>query len=307
MFKKIMVTVIAAGLALGSINAKSIGEVVRFPRLKKSNVRKLSLLGKDIDSLRGMERLAKKYPNLEELDLRSNRIRTIDSEAFAELPKLKVLKLSRNWLSEIKPNAFAGMSNLKELDLSFNYLFTLPEGAFAGLVGLEELDLKANRLRDLPKDFSQLEKLGILQLQLNWFGTLPRSIDHLPKLWALHVAQVPLRDGEIERLEKLRPKLHVYQIDMESIRHVRVLKIRAKKLQDEAFLTGLRSNIPAGTAPKKETCSICLGDKGLDYMTSCGHFFHAQELNTWFKEEGPICPVCKQNIFTDTPAKQEDI
>ena len=63
-------------------------------------------------------------------------------------------------------------------------------------------------------------------------------------------------------------------------------------MQPEAF------DYRARSPPDSSSCAICMNDFviGDDTMvTPCGHYFHAQCLIRWYKEQ-PICPVCRSHL-----------
>ena len=65
-----------------------------------------------------------------------------------------------------------------------------------------------------------------------------------------------------------------------------------KSMQPEAF------DYRARSPPDSSSCAICMNDFiiGDDTMvTPCGHYFHAQCLIRWYKEQ-PICPVCRAHL-----------
>ncbi|XP_077981483.1 uncharacterized protein LOC144436541 [Glandiceps talaboti] len=125
------------------------------------------------------------------LDLSSNIITSIESDAFVRLYQLKTLKLFQNHITHIHSNAFRGLFalehlhlerneeintipgklfsdliNLKTLDLSTNKIMKLSPSSFQGLYNLQRLKLNSNRMTDLPADiFKDLTKLELLDLE----------------------------------------------------------------------------------------------------------------------------------------------
>lgn len=89
-------------------------------------------------------------PNLENLDLRSNRLKTLPDKIFLKNVNLVYLSLSNNTLESIKNGWFEKKLNLKKLDLSDNRITSINEAIFAQLLALTELNLGGNRVVALP-------------------------------------------------------------------------------------------------------------------------------------------------------------
>lgn len=115
--------------------------------------------------------------NLQHLDLRYNRIHTIESAAFAEvilintllldgnpnisvieptafigLSRLTHLNISNTSVRKLKSNAFSGLTNLQKLTFRHSRLETVESGAFLGLNSVTSLDLYGNDIRYFKKD-----------------------------------------------------------------------------------------------------------------------------------------------------------
>ena len=111
----------------------------------------LDLDNMKINNLYGLQNI----PNIktvQSLYLGSNKLTTIQSNAFAGLPNLKELVLLANQLTTIQPKAFAGLLNLTTLYLSYNQLKAIPTNALAGLTNLTRLDLFDNKLTAQSKE-----------------------------------------------------------------------------------------------------------------------------------------------------------
>lgn len=130
-----------------------------------------------VDALQGL-------PNLQELHLSNNKLRTLPSGLFQDLPKLHTLDLTGNFLEDLPVEIFGKATSLKQLALSGNRLSTLRPLWFQDLQHLDFLDLSNNQLNDVPHScFSKLENLTTLQLSQNSLRTLsPQMLDGLPKL-----------------------------------------------------------------------------------------------------------------------------
>ncbi len=86
---------------------------------------------------------------LEELDLWSNKIHTIENEAWDGLVSLKTLSLQYNQIEVIRENSFNHLSACEELNLYGNKIHTLENGAWNGLESLRELLLHENEIEVL--------------------------------------------------------------------------------------------------------------------------------------------------------------
>ena len=182
-------------------------------------------------------------PNLEDLNLGGNYLRSLPSGELCNLPRLRtlnvsgneiaslsqlglggrggecmerlqVLDLSHNEISELKGGEAAIRSDsLMELVLSSNYISEVHEAALAGLSRLELLDLSDNEIRDIPfgalRGYPSLERL---YLSNNQIGHISRdALADLPSLAELDLSRnkliadaMEVRLGtRVERIEEL--------------------------------------------------------------------------------------------------------
>ena len=88
---------------------------------------------------------------LKHLDLRNNRITTVNSSGFAGLSSLQSLLLDSNLLSEVPSAAFkAASQQLRHLGLSGNSLIdSIDNDAFRDLAVLRSLDLSECRVANI--------------------------------------------------------------------------------------------------------------------------------------------------------------
>ncbi len=123
MLKKIMLTVVTAGLLLGSLQAKSLRDVLGSS-LDQMNagVAELNLAAKQLTEITPQEGelLAKNYPNLISLYLSFNLLKRLP-EPIGDLTKLTYLGLRTNQLTSM-PESIGDLINLKELSLGDNLL-----------------------------------------------------------------------------------------------------------------------------------------------------------------------------------------
>ena len=105
---------------------------------------------------------------IQELNLASNRIHTIDSEAFSNLNGLKKLVLDDNIIGELDRSLLLSLTSLTSLSLKKNRLIMLQDELFEGLVNLIELDLESNLIDKLNENtFKGLRSLETLKLGFN--------------------------------------------------------------------------------------------------------------------------------------------
>ncbi|TNM97890.1 hypothetical protein fugu_014136 [Takifugu bimaculatus] len=122
--------------------------------------------------------------NLQELDLKSNSIRTIEEIiSFQHLKRLCCLKLWHNKITTI-PSSISQVRSLEALHLSHNKLESLPPALFA-LPKLWHLDLSHNAILVLPADVALLHNLQYLALNSNKLEALPKALFRCLKLKAL--------------------------------------------------------------------------------------------------------------------------
>ncbi|CAF0996746.1 unnamed protein product [Adineta ricciae] len=80
------------------------------------------------------------------LDLRNNRLDSIDDDAFDGVDSLNELFLSNNSLHKVTSHTLNGLKSLQTLDLSNNRLRCIDQGSFDQLQTLSELNLQSNPL-----------------------------------------------------------------------------------------------------------------------------------------------------------------
>ena len=90
------------------------------------------------------------------LDVDSNQLNEIQSQAFRGLPNLKYLSLSNNLITILQYHAFHGLHDLTQLLLNNNEIGCVSNQAFSGLNNLQMLSLTNNNileidLKDIPK------------------------------------------------------------------------------------------------------------------------------------------------------------
>lgn len=155
--------------------------------------------------------------HVKDLDLQRNQINSTDEGAFRSMKELKVLTLSDNGLPSV-PAATRNLPNLMELDLSKNKISALHCDDFANMTKLQRLKLSANLISSLSSCvFKDVTKLEVLKLQNNSISQLNRAFKmYLPNLKQLHLNSnklVAINHGEFGGLRSLQNlSLHSNQI-----------------------------------------------------------------------------------------------
>lgn len=109
-------------------------------------------------SIRGQERIS--Y-----LELMSNRIETIDEDAFADLGTLNSLVLINNQLTEIQGTTLHNLTRLSYLDFERNNLTRISEQTFSRNTNLYSLYLEFNQISAIhPRFASELTNLRFINL-----------------------------------------------------------------------------------------------------------------------------------------------
>lgn len=142
------------------------------------SMRKEAFIGMD-----QVEQISISYSNAEVLD-----------SAFSDLPNLRVVNINDNKL-KLSELAFRGAHQLKSLSLSDWLRSSLPAGFFQDLNNLEHLSLGRHfeNLSDI--DFTGLEKVKLLHLNMNHIRNLTgNSFDRLKNLKYLYFNYNRLRD-----------------------------------------------------------------------------------------------------------------
>lgn len=144
---------------------------------------------------------------LQELDLKSNNIRTIEEIiSFQHLKRLTCLKLWHNKIITI-PSSISQVKSLESLHLSHNKLESLPQALF-NLPKLRHLDLSHNSIAVLPPDVGLLNNLQHLAINSNKLEGLPLNLFRCTKLKVLclgnnALTMLPEAVGQLVQLTQL--------------------------------------------------------------------------------------------------------
>lgn len=145
--------------------------------------------------------------NLQELDLKSNNIRTIEEIiSFQHLKRLTCLKLWHNKIITI-PSSIGQVKSLESLHLSHNKLESLPLALFT-LPKLRHLDVSHNSITVLPPDVGLLHNLQHLAINSNKLEALPKPLFRNTKLKVLCLGHnaltiLPETVGQLVQLTQL--------------------------------------------------------------------------------------------------------
>lgn len=142
--------------------------------------------------------------------LKLKRCKKCDSlpEEIFQLTQLQELTVSKLKLKKINSN-ISQLKNLKYLNISRNKLTSLPE-TIGNLTELCTLIINRNKITELPSSISNLKKLTLIDAWDNPLYVLPPSIIELaPTLKEIDLRQVPLRDTELEEMERLLPNTKI--------------------------------------------------------------------------------------------------
>ncbi|MBN1216189.1 MAG: GTP-binding protein [Candidatus Lokiarchaeota archaeon] len=182
---------------------------------------------------------------LEELDLALTGLMTLP-DSISNLKSLKILHLENNILNTL-PEDFGDLKSLEILYLDNNPLKSLPN-RFCLLINLKELYIEAPHfffrasLSELPKYFSNLKSLEILNLNSHDLKSLPNSFGKLPSLRVLilndnKLKELPDSFGDLKSLQILNIENNLLKTLPDSIGDLYqliILKLTNNFLQKEA-------------------------------------------------------------------------
>ncbi|XP_043940799.1 volume-regulated anion channel subunit LRRC8D [Protopterus annectens] len=124
--------------------------------------------------------------NLQDLDLKSNNIQTINEiVSFQHLHQLTSLKLWYNEITQI-PSTIYHLKKLEKLYLNNNKLEILPAALFK-LRHLKYLDVSYNSLKVIPPDVGHLQNLQYFAVTGNKLQQLPSELFRCTKLRSLNL------------------------------------------------------------------------------------------------------------------------
>ncbi|KAG0315946.1 cysteinyl-tRNA synthetase [Dissophora globulifera] len=122
------------------------------------------------------------------LDLRGNRIRSLERAFLHEARRLHTVILQCNRLESL-PESLKSFQNLRVINLSSNNFSKFP-AVLCMIPSLEEIDLSFNDIAEIPTEIGQLVRLKKLLLYGNRIGPyLPKSMETLTNLRKLDIRQ----------------------------------------------------------------------------------------------------------------------
>ncbi len=211
MIKKIMLTVVTVGLLLGSLQARSLRDVLPGLYGPPIGSTELDLSDKGITEItqEEMEALAKYYPGLLRLELGENNLSGLPS-SIGNLKKLTFLNISTNNLTEL-PKSIGNLTSLRIIHLFDNLLTSLPE-SIGNLKNLKALHIGINQLDTLPQSIRKLTELQYLDVRNNKLTTLSELIGGLRKLDEINVHHGQLSEQEISRIKAALPHIKINSV-----------------------------------------------------------------------------------------------
>jgi hypothetical protein len=125
-----------------------------------------------------------------DINLKGNKIESIEKDSFRGMDRLVALDLSENEISFIHPQAFAELVNLQVLDLGANKLSQINDFLFENLTKLDKLEIYGNKIASISSNaFRNLRELTLLDLSNNQLEKIdPASLRNLTSLTELKLS-----------------------------------------------------------------------------------------------------------------------
>ncbi|XP_023672444.1 volume-regulated anion channel subunit LRRC8D [Paramormyrops kingsleyae] len=179
--------------------------------------------------------------NLQELDLKSNSIRTIEEIiSFQHLKRLMCLKLWHNKITAI-PVSINMVKSLELLYLSHNHLESLPAQLFQ-LPKLRHLDVGHNSIVVIPIEVGFLQNLQHFAITANKVEVLPKQLFKCVKLRTLclgqnSISEIPDKIGHLALLTQLELKGNCLDRLPSQLGQCRLLHRNGLSVEDHLFDT----------------------------------------------------------------------
>ncbi|KAI1889366.1 hypothetical protein AGOR_G00178510 [Albula goreensis] len=179
--------------------------------------------------------------NLQELDLKSNNIRTIEEViSFQHLKRLTCLKLWHNKIITI-PLSISHVKNLESLYMSHNKLESLPSPLF-NLLKLRYLDVSHNSIAVIPLEVGFLQNLQHFSITGNKVEVVPKQLFKCTKLKTLclghnSISTLPDKIGQLVQLSHLELKGNCLDRLPPQLGQCRLLRKTGLLVEDHLFDT----------------------------------------------------------------------
>nr|XP_026484294.1 protein artichoke [Vanessa tameamea] len=155
-----------------------------FPRLDTYSI---TMTNNSISRLR----MNIKFNNVQEIDLSSNKLQSINKGLFNNFINMRKLILRRNQINKINENSFLGLSKLETLDMSENNL-TILTNVFTPLKNLQHLNLSRNNIQYIHDKYFNNWLLQHLDISHNNLRKVtPGALQQLPNLARLLLTDNP--------------------------------------------------------------------------------------------------------------------
>uniref|UniRef100_T1IGV5 LRRCT domain-containing protein n=1 Tax=Strigamia maritima TaxID=126957 RepID=T1IGV5_STRMM len=190
-FSSIQETVFAEFKNLESLDL-TVNMIQNLPDGIFNQTRNLTYMTLYGNSLSKLPKIHDDLPNLEFLNLNSNRFKNLSENTFDFAPNLKNLSITHNRLRNLSSKVFQNLTSLTMLDLSYNEFTNLPDNLLEHNENLVELYIRINaNLSTLPPAlFTGTPTLKILELGRNNLSTLPAGLlNNLTNLQYLDLSQ----------------------------------------------------------------------------------------------------------------------
>lgn len=137
------------------------------------------------------------------LNLSSNAIQVIPSEALEQLKRIQILDLSNNLLPNIYNNLWSNLQQLRSLYLQMNPIQTISNRTFSSMERLQELYINNLNLQDIQKEaFQELTALKKIEM------------DTYPRIKTITLPQLFSQNNALKEVH-----LHVQENNLDDVLH----------------------------------------------------------------------------------------
>ena len=165
--------------------------------------------------------------NVQNLDLKGNKLTAVTSQEMFNFPSLRKIDLNLNLMRHLDENNFEFTKELVDIDISNNQLSTLLPSIFTSSK-LIRLSVANNSITSLPAQvFANQENLQYLDLS----GNILTSSEIKPNLFA-GLSNLLELDLSQNQLDKLRKKLFW---DLESLEKLRISHNKIREIPNRLF------------------------------------------------------------------------